>query len=241
MIEPGDPVILAGGGKNLLLRAGTGKTGTDIGLINLDDLVGKEPGDIITTHSGKELCIRIPRPSDYFEQVKRTGAPMLPRDIGLVIGMTGMNQRDRVLDAGTGSGVAAIFFAGVAAHVTSYEKREEFHEAARVNIESAGVKNITLIPGDMRDATGVFEVVHLDLLLTRDHVLHAHRLLSPGGYLACYTPFFEQMALAYDSAAEVFSEVSSHECIMREMDRSDRGTRPSTRVGHSGYITIARK
>ena len=43
---------------------------------------------------------------------------MLPKDIGLVIAYTGMNRHDEVLDAGTGSGIAAIYFVGIAAHVT---------------------------------------------------------------------------------------------------------------------------
>jgi tRNA (adenine57-N1/adenine58-N1)-methyltransferase len=65
--------------------------------------------------------------------------------------------------------------------------------------------------------------------------------LRPGGFLACYTPFMEQMALVLDEAREIFVKVNAFECIEREMTRSARGTRPSTRVGHSGYITIARR
>jgi tRNA (adenine57-N1/adenine58-N1)-methyltransferase len=44
-----------------------------------------------------------------------------------------------------------------------------------------------------------------------------------------------------DTAEGLFSSVKAVECIEREMTRSKRGTRPSTRVGHSGYLTIARK
>jgi tRNA (adenine57-N1/adenine58-N1)-methyltransferase len=74
-----------------------------------------------------------------------------------------------------------------------------------------------------------------------EHVAHAHLLLRPGGYLACYTPFLEQMAIVVDAASASFSEVHTHELIEREMTRSKRGTRPSTSVCHSGYVTIARK
>ncbi len=241
VIGAGDPVILSSGDKRILVMAGADKIGTDIGLIDPSELIGKNPGDFICNHSGRELYIRIPGPVDFFEQVSRTGAPMLPRDIGLIIGMTGMNKHSRVLDAGTGSGVATIFFAGVAGHVTSFEKREEFAESAAKNVALTKLSNITLMTGDMLSATGEYEIVHLDLALTAAHVRHAYELLTPGGYLACYTPFFEQMAIAYDTAFSLFESVTSHEWTMREMDRSSRGTRPSTRVCHSGYITIARK
>jgi tRNA (adenine57-N1/adenine58-N1)-methyltransferase len=241
MIEPADYVILSGYGKTWFVRVSDGTLGTDLGLVDLTGLVGKKSGDVICTHSGKELSIRFPRATDFFEFAKRSGAPMLPRDIGLVIGLTGMNKSDRVLDAGTGSGIAAIFFAGVADQVVSYERKEEFAELARKTVHDAGIENLTIITGDVMREQGLYDVIHLDLGLTEDHIRHAYTLLNSGGYLACYSPFFEQMALAYDLGRSLFGEVSSHECIMRDMDRSDRGTRPSTRVCHSGYITIMRK
>jgi tRNA (adenine57-N1/adenine58-N1)-methyltransferase len=241
MINPSDLLVLSGHGKTWFVRAGEGKLGTDLGLVDLADLVGRKPGEIIRTHSGKELSIRLARATDFFEYAKRSGAPMLPRDIGLIIGLTGMNKSDSVLDAGTGSGIAAIFFSGVARQVISYERREDFADIARKTVKDAGIENLQIIAGDILHESGRFDVVHLDLGLTAEHVRHAHSLLNPGGYLACYTPFFEQMALALDVGKTLFHEFSSYDCIMRDMDRSDKGTRPSTRICHSGYITILRK
>jgi tRNA (adenine57-N1/adenine58-N1)-methyltransferase len=79
------------------------------------------------------------------------------------------------------------------------------------------------------------------MTITPAHVEHAFSLLRPGGYLACYTPFLEHTFTALDAAAPIFREVHCYECIERELTRSARGTRPSTRVAHSGYITIARR
>ncbi len=241
MIKNNDLVILSGQGDDFFIRAGSGKIGTDHGLIDSDALAGMSAGEIQKTHNGKAFVIRIPRAPDFFSLAKRSGTPMLPRDIGLVIGLTGMKRTDIVLDAGTGSGIAAIFFGGIAAEVISYEVRHEFAEAARETIQDAGLFNVTVISGNVLDATGNYDVIHLDLPVTGVHVAHAHALLVPGGYLACYSPFFEQMALVYDIASDLFAEVTSHETIAREMDRSKRGTRPSTRICHSGYLTIARK
>jgi tRNA (adenine57-N1/adenine58-N1)-methyltransferase len=93
----------------------------------------------------------------------------------------------------------------------------------------------------MLTAEGTYDIVHLDMQIGPAHVEHAYRLLCPGGYLACYTPFLEQMAVVADSAQGLFGEVHAHELIDREMTRTKRGTRPSTSVCHSGYVTIARK
>ncbi|MDR2854774.1 MAG: protein-L-isoaspartate carboxylmethyltransferase [Methanomicrobiales archaeon] len=241
MIEIGDRILLSNSERSFFAHVGAGTLSTDFGIIDLDALVGSNPGDQVFTPSGDVFIVHLPRPTDFFGTAKRSGAPMLPRDIGLVIGLTGMNRRDRVLDAGTGTGICAFFFSGIAASVVSYERRHEFHERACTNLKEAGATNIELICGDVREASGFFEVVHLDLLLEPSHIIHAHSVLTPGGFLAGYTPFIEQMGMLYDTASELFSEVTSYECIVREMDRSERGTRPSTRVGHSGFITIARK
>ena len=102
MIEPGDRVLLIGEGREFFVKAGPGKLSTDKGQLELESLVGASGGDIIETHSGAKFTIRIPRPTDFFAHGKRSGAPMLPKDIGLVIAYTGMNHNDDVLDAGTG-------------------------------------------------------------------------------------------------------------------------------------------
>ncbi len=241
MIEPGDRVLLVGEGREFWVKAGSGKLGTDKGQIELESIVGKSGGDIITTHSGAEFTVRIPRPTDFFAYGKRSGAPMLPKDIGLVIAYTGMNHNDNVLDAGTGSGIAAIYFGGVAKTVKTYEIRPEFSTLAMKNITESKLTNVEAVAKDFLDAEGSYDVVHLDLQIQPEHVRRAFSLLRSGGYLACYTPFLEQMAIVVDEATPLFREVHTHELIEREMTRSKRGTRPSTSVSHSGYVTIARK
>jgi tRNA (adenine57-N1/adenine58-N1)-methyltransferase catalytic subunit len=241
MIEEGDRLLLVGNGRTYFVRAGNGNLSTDLGILDLAQLTGASPGDLITSHRGSSFTIRIPRPADFFAHARRSGAPMLPKDIGLVIGYTGMNHHDTVLDAGTGSGIAAIYFGGIAARVVTYEQRADFARLAAANISDAGLENVGVIPADVLQADGRYDVVHFDLSITPAHVEHAHALLNPGGYLACYTPFLEHLFIVLDTAQGLFEEVHAHECIEREMTRSARGTRPSTRICHTGYITISRK
>jgi len=241
MIEVGDRVLLVGEGREFFVRAGPGKLSTDKGQLELQSLVGASSGDVLETHNGSRFTVRIPRPTDFFTYGKRSGAPMLPKDIGLVIAYTGMNHNDDVLDAGTGSGIAAIYFAGVAKTVKTCEIRPEFSVLAQKNIAEAKLKNVEAVSIDVLQADGQYDVVHLDMQVQPEHIRHAYSLLRSGGYLACYTPFLEQMAIVVDAASDLFAEVHTHELIEREMTRSKRGTRPSTSVCHSGYVTIARK
>jgi tRNA (adenine57-N1/adenine58-N1)-methyltransferase len=241
MIPDGQRVLLIHEGKEYYVRAGEGTFSTDKGIIDLNVIREAMPGDVIETHLGIPFYVRIPRPTDFFAHARRTGAPMLPKDIGAVCALTGMNKNDDVLDAGTGSGIAAIFFGGIAKTVTTYEIRDEFAKVCRKNIEEAGLDNVQVIAGDMLDAAGAYDIVHLDLQITEAHIRHAHALLKPGGYLATYTPFLEQTFIVMDTAEQLFTDLVCHELIGRELTRTKRGTRPSTRVSHSGYITVARK
>jgi tRNA (adenine57-N1/adenine58-N1)-methyltransferase len=241
MIEEGERLLLVSEDREYFVKAGEGKFSTDRGMIDLGALAGMNSGDEIRTHLDVPFRVLRPRPTDFFVHAKRSGAPMLPKDIGIVIAYTGMNHEDTVLDAGTGSGVAAIYFGNIAREVKTYEVRPEFAKLAAKNVENARLKNVEVIAADMLEATGEFDVVHLDLTITPAHVEHAFSLLRPGGYLACYTPFLEHTFVALDAATPLFRDVHCYECMERELTRSARGTRPSTRVAHSGYVTIARK
>ncbi|NYT07124.1 MAG: protein-L-isoaspartate carboxylmethyltransferase, partial [Methanomicrobiales archaeon] len=142
MIGPGTRVLLVGEGRTYFVRTGTGPFSTDRGIIDLDSLADNSPGDMIRSHTGHAFQVLLPRAPDFFEHAKRTGAPMLPRDIGLVIAFTGMNRNDVVLDAGAGSGIAAIFFGGIARKVVTCEAREDFARIAAGNIREAGLDNV---------------------------------------------------------------------------------------------------
>ncbi|MDG6242851.1 MAG: tRNA (adenine-N1)-methyltransferase [Methanolobus sp.] len=219
---------------------------TDFGVVDLSELVEKMPGDIVVSHKGQEFTIQRPKMPDFFRHAKRTGAPMMPKDIGMIIAYTGINKNDTVLDAGTGSGILAMYLGSIAKRVVTYEIREEFLEVARKNVESAGLNNVELRCGDIVEEVGKldekFDVITLDSQNTKDVIAHVKDVLYPGGFLATYSPFFEQTKEIRDAMeAEQFYDVMTIECTEREISFSSRGTRPSTsKVGHTGFITIAR-
>ncbi|MCU4741877.1 methyltransferase domain-containing protein [Natronoglomus mannanivorans] len=111
--------------------------GTDLGVLEVPEDI--QPGETLETHLGTEFRVRRLRGPDLFHHFERTGAPMVPRDVGLVIGETGVCQGDRVLDAGTGTGVLAASMARAGATVTTYERDPEFAEVARENMALANV------------------------------------------------------------------------------------------------------
>jgi len=220
---------------------------TDLGVLDVPETV--EPGDVLQTHLGEPFTVQELRGPDLFDHFDRTGAPMMPRDIGLVMGHTGAGGGDRVLDAGTGTGVLAAYLARAGAAVRSYEIDEEFADIARQNMELAGVEeSVDIRAGDVTDdlddlADGdPFDVLTLDTADAPAVVERADDLLVDGGFVSVYSPFVEAVRDTTEAARDAgLADVRTFETIQRRMDVGDRGTRPSTAgVGHTGYLTFAR-
>ena len=221
---------------------------TDLGMLTVPEDV--ESGDTLETHLGTSFRVRELRGPDLFAHLERTGAPMMPRDIGLLVGHTGAAAGDRVLDAGTGTGVLSAYLGRLGADVITYERSAEFAEVARENMRVAGVDDrVKVRTGDITDdlaSLSADEPVDLLTLDTEDApqiVAAAADLLVPGGFLAGYSPFVENArAIAQAAEAAGLTDAETVETIQREMTFDDRGSRPSTKgVGHTGYLTFARR
>lgn len=218
---------------------------TDLGVLTVPD--DPEPGDVVETHLGTSFTVRRLRLPDLFAHFERTGAPMLPRDVGLVIGQAGIGAGDRVLDVGTGTGVLAAALGRIDADVITYERDPEFADVARANMALADVEDrVTVRTGDVRedlDDIGTFDAMTLDTADAPAIVESAPDLLMPGGSAVSYSPFVEDMRATVEAAASRdFASITTTETIQREMDVDERGTRPTTTgVGHTGYLTIARR
>lgn len=235
-------ILLTHGDREYLREPGE-ELQTDLGVLEIPE--DAAPGDVLETHLGEEFRVRRLRGPDLFEHFERTGAPMLPRDVGLVIGETGVASGDRVLDAGTGTGVLAAYMGRVGADVVTYERKSEFAEVARQNVALGGVDDaVEVRTGDLTDdldGLSGFDVLTLDTQDAPEVAAHADGLLADGGFLAAYSPFVEPTREVVEAARETLSNVRAVETIQRELDVDSRGTRPSTGpVGHTGYLVFAR-
>jgi tRNA (adenine57-N1/adenine58-N1)-methyltransferase len=239
-------ILLVRDGREFLCEPGE-ELHTDLGVLTIPE--DPVPGDVVESHLGEVFHVRSLRGPDLFDHMQRSGAPMMPRDIGLLIGETGVAASDRVLDAGTGTGVLAAYMARAGAAVVTYEHDEQAAEVARENMALAEVadrvevRNQNVIAElDTLADEDPFDVLTLDTEDAPAVVSRAPDLLVPGGFLAVYSPFVEAARTVNVRAEDVgLRGVETIETIQRRMDVDDRGTRPTTRgVGHTGYLTFAR-
>lgn len=219
---------------------------TDLGVLDVPEDV--KPGDELETHIGERFVVRAIRPPDCFEVFERSGAPMRPRDIGLVLGHVGVAPGDHVIDVGTGTGVLAAYFGFAGSTVTTFERDAEAARIARENFELVGLSDrITVETADARSAfaggkLGPADVVTLDTGNAAELAAHVHDMLRPGGFLAVYSPFIEATRAVVETIGQSLVDIRTVETIQRTIEIDDRGTRPSTGpVGHSGYLTFGRR
>lgn len=221
---------------------------TDLGVIKAEDIQNSKPGSIIKTHLGHEMKVIKANVNDYIDVMERKCTIILPKDIGIVITYTGIGCGDKVVEAGTGAGATTLRFSRVLGNegkIYTYEKRKEFYEIAKRNIEKFGVKNVVMRYRDIRD--GIIEsdvdLVFLDMPDPWNVVEHAYEALKYGGWFVSYSPYVEQMKKTRKKCEEFnFSEIFTYECLLREMEIKNDAVRPKTRmIGHTAYITFARK
>lgn len=230
------------GKKNYLLRPI--KFSCEFGFFDLRKLVGKNYG--IKIKIGKEkFTIVKPTIIDFLKKAKRGPQIILPKDSSVILSVTGCSPEWKVVDAGTGSGFLAMFLANIGCKVYSYEKRKEFYEIAKKNVNNFGFKKILIKNSDITKGINEKEVnlVTLDMQNPEKAVKHAYKALKSGGWLAVYSMHIEEVKKVYEEIKKYdFTDLKILESIQREWQILGSLSRPKTyMLAHTGFLTFARK
>jgi len=235
-------VLFEHSGKKYYVKDTSQDYHTQYGFFKAADLK-KKPGTVIQTNTGVKATIGNPFFADIYRKIQR-GAQIVPlKDLGVVIAKTGMGKDSIVVDAGSGSGACAIFFAHVAKKVATYEIREDFYKIVKKNIEEMGMKNCAIKLKDVKlgiDEKNV-DIVFYDLPDPWLALEPARKVLKVGGFLVSYSPTVPQV-MDFVRALDGFTILETIEIMERQWEVADRKVRPlSQQIGHSGFLTFARK
>ncbi|NJE43386.1 tRNA (adenine-N1)-methyltransferase [Thermococcus sp. GR6] len=252
MIREGDRVLLIDRrGKRYLVTVSNREFHTDLGIINLGELLDKSYGDTLTSHKGEEFKILKPDINDIIAKMKRGPQIVHPKDAGIIIAYAGISPGNTVIEAGVGSGALTIFLAnivGPAGRVISYEVREDFARIAQKNVELAGFSDrVTIKLKNIYEGIDEDYADHivLDLPQPENVLPHAVEVLRPGGYFVAYTPCMNQVHRFFQALQEYrdyFYKPRVVEVLVREHEVKKECMRPkTTMLAHTGYITFLRK
>ncbi|ABC56424.1 MULTISPECIES: tRNA (adenine-N1)-methyltransferase [Methanosphaera] len=223
---------------------------TEKGVISQEDIINAKVGDVLETHMGKKYTVIEPNINDYIDLMKRNCSILLPQDLGLITGFTGIGYGSKIVESGTGAGSSLLFFANIVGpdgHVSSYEIREDFVKIIKENISGTDFKNITLYNQDVtegfKEEDNSIDLVFLDLPKPGEVIEDAYRILKTGGFITVYTPYVEQFQIVNKVLGKSgFKNIKIREGNVRELEIKKNKTRPNSRMaGHTGYITFARK
>ncbi|HEY4657452.1 MAG TPA: tRNA (adenine-N1)-methyltransferase [Candidatus Bathyarchaeia archaeon] len=249
-VREGDRVLLyQDPRRKWVATASRTKFHTHKGFVDLESIIGTGYGSCTKTSMGQPIWIFKPRPVDMVEAFDRPTQILYPKDIGYVLYQLGIGPGNMVAEVGTGSGVMTAALARAVnpeGHVYSYETRPDFHEAALKNLERVGVSSLATLhnkdPSQGFEENGLDAVV-LDLGDPWTMTRAAWMALKGGGIVTGFTPTFNQLEKLGESLRqEGFLVLESVEVLLREMKTELGKLRPESRmVGHTAYITIARK
>lgn len=237
-----DSLILLLGKKSYLIRPI--KFSCEFGFYDLRKLAGKKFGTKIKI--GKEsFTVVKPTVIDFLKKAKRGPQIIMPKDLGMIVSVTGCSPGWKVVDAGTGSGFLSMFLANLGCNVYSYEKKKDFYEVAKRNANNFGLRNVFLKNSDISKGIKEKEVdlITLDLKNPEKIIRHAFRAIKPGGWLVVYSMHIEEVKKVYEELKKYeFSDAKIIENIQREWQSLGKLTRPRNyMLAHTGFLTFTRK
>jgi len=249
MLNENDIVVLLDEkGKKTLIRIEEGmKKIRGLGVFDPGKLKGKKLGEK-TRIGNREFIIMKPSVVDKIETIERKAQIILPKDSAIIMLYCDVKNGCRIVEAGVGSGALTIALANFVrpdGKIISYEKRNDFADFAKRNIENAGLGEYVEIKlGDVTESIDEknADAVILDIPNPWDAVKNAYNALKVCGHFCSYSPTMNQVEKTVKTLKHDFIEIKTFETLQREIVVGEGGVRPSfDMLGHTGYVTFARK
>ncbi len=253
-LQVGDRVTLTdpkGRRKSLVLREG-GVWHTTKGAVRHDDLIGRPDAVTVTSVGGVEYLVMRPILSEFMVSMPREAAVVYPKDAAQILMWADIYPGARVLEAGVGSGalsLALLRAIGAEGRLHSYERREQFADVARRNVETfLGGPHPAweLTVGDLAEviADEPVDRVILDMLAPWECIDAVARHMTPGGVICCYVATSTQLGRVADTLRVHggFTEPHMTETTVRDWHAEGLAIRPGHGTsGHTGFLAIARR
>ena len=253
-LEAGERITLTDpkGHRHSIVLAVGGKFHTAKGSISHDDLIAQSEGIVVTSSGGTQFLAMRGLLNEFTVSMPRGAAVIYPKDAAQILMSADVFPGARVLEAGAGSGAltcSLLRAIGPSGRLISYERRADFANLARRNVESffgARPPSWELRVGDLVGSlTGEpLDRVILDMLAPWDCVTALAEVLVPGGVFCAYVTTTTQLAQTVETLRvhTGFSEPEATESMVRAWHVEGLAVRPRhNMVGHTGFVITARR
>jgi tRNA (adenine57-N1/adenine58-N1)-methyltransferase catalytic subunit len=253
-LEAGERITLTDpkGHRHSIVLAVGGKFHTAKGSISHDDLIAQSEGIVVTSSGGTPFLAMRPLLNEFTVSMPRGAAVIYPKDAAQILMSADVFPGARVLEAGAGSGAltcSLLRAIGPTGRLISYERRADFANLARRNVESffgASPPSWELRVGDLVESlTGEpLDRVVLDMLAPWDCVTALAEVLVPGAVFCAYVTTTTQLAQTMETLRvhTGFAEPEATESMVRAWHVAGLAVRPRhNMVGHTGFVITARR
>jgi tRNA (adenine57-N1/adenine58-N1)-methyltransferase len=223
-----------------------------------DDLIGREEGFTVTSSAGGEYLVCRPLLSEFVVSMPRGAAVVYPKDAAQIVAMADIFPGAHVVEAGVGSGAltcSLLRAVGPYGRVSSYERRGEFADVARRNVdqffgapegESHPAWRLTI--GDLAEALPASgercDRIILDMLAPWECLDAAAGALLPGGIVCAYVATTTQLSRFVETVRlhGGFTEPQPWESLVRDWHVEGLAVRPGHKmIGHTAFLVTARR
>lgn len=237
------------------LREG-GELHTHHGVLKHEQLIGHPDGSVFENSSGHEYLALRPLLRDFVMSMPRGAAIVYPKDAAAIVAQADIFPGAVVVEAGVGSGALSLSLlraVGAEGRLISFERRAEFAEVARGNVETffGEMPDFWEVrEGDLAEAlprtveAGSIDRVVLDMLAPWEVMDAVADALTPGGVVICYVATATQLSRVaeYIRGMGAFTEPEANETMVRGWHVEGLAVRPDHRmVAHTGFLISARR
>jgi tRNA (adenine57-N1/adenine58-N1)-methyltransferase len=220
-------------------------------MLSHDDIIGGPDGNVVRSLGGTPYVVFRPLLADFTLAMKRGAAVVYPKDAAQIVAFADVFPGARVLEAGAGSGALSCWLlraVGEQGTVVSFERRPDFAEIARKNVEQlfgGAPPAWQLVTGEFSpEGLADFDRVVLDMLAPWELVDAVASVLAPGGLACCYVATTTQLSRTGEALRGhgAFDEPAAWESLIRPWHVEGLAVRPGHRmVGHTGFLVTARR
>jgi tRNA (adenine57-N1/adenine58-N1)-methyltransferase len=229
-----------------------GQFHTAKGSISHDELISQPEGIVVTSSGGTPFLAMRPLLNEFTVTMPRGAAVIYPKDAAQIVMSADIFPGARVLEAGAGSGALTCTLLraiGPNGHLSSYERRSDFANLARRNVESffgASPGNWELHVASLVESLDddPLDRVVLDMLAPWECVTALAEVLVPGGVFCAYVTTTTQLAQTVETLRVHggFTEPEATESLIRAWHVEGLAVRPRhNMVGHTGFVITARR